>query len=76
MKASDIVEFEVKLLRRVRLVRKKRKILQCEIASLLGMSQSAYSRMETGETPFPLRQFLIVCKHIEFPFVLFDGVQL
>lgn len=69
-------EFELKLRRRVVLVRKKRGITQADVAEKLGVDQSAYSRMETGKSDITLKQFIAVCEAVDFPFAIFDGVTL
>jgi transcriptional regulator with XRE-family HTH domain len=47
--------------------REKRKMSQAEFAELLGMSQSAYSRLEKGETKLDFDQIKHIAKALGIP---------
>ena len=47
---------------RIRAIREDRDMTQTEIAKIIGVAQSYYSKQERGEKPFQLEQIITLCK--------------
>jgi transcriptional regulator with XRE-family HTH domain len=52
---------------KIKKIRDERKFSQAEMAEILGMSQSAYSRMERDETPVVMDDLVRYAKTLEVP---------
>jgi transcriptional regulator with XRE-family HTH domain len=61
-----------KWLRIIKKIRKQRRVSQIEMATVLGVNQSNYSRMESGETSMTLNQFEAVLLKLQLSAVLID----
>lgn len=49
-------------IRRIRDLREDSDLNQTQVAEVLGISQTAYSRYERGAVEFPLRHLVTLCK--------------
>jgi len=54
------------VMEKIREYRKANNHLQSDMASLLGVSLSAYKKWEAGFSQIPLLQFIKICKHFNF----------
>jgi transcriptional regulator with XRE-family HTH domain len=61
-----------KWLKIIKKIRKQRRVSQIEMAHVLGVNQSNYSRMESGETSMTLNQFESVMFKLNLSVVLID----
>lgn len=48
---------------RIRALREDRDMTQTEIAKVIGVAQSYYSKQERGEKPFQIEQIITLCKY-------------
>ena len=61
--------------RRVRLLREERGFTQQHMAELMGMSQAAYSRLESGQSEMSLYRVMKLSELLKLPLTqLIDGL--
>lgn len=50
---------------RIREAREDSDLTQEEIAQIIGVKQTYYSKQERGEKPFKVEQVIAICKHLD-----------